>query len=64
MHLPLLKALVAVISASVLAIGVALASGGNAHHANSPATTTNASETDGLQSSGNSPRGTSSPSRR
>ena len=52
MHLPLLlKALVAVISASVLAIGVALASGGNAHHANSPATTTNARtlETDGLQ---------------
>lgn len=51
MHLPLLKALIAVISASVLAIGVALASGGNTHHAHSPTTTMNARtlETDGLQ---------------
>jgi site-specific recombinase XerC len=51
MHLPLLKALIAVISASVLAIGVALASAGNAHHAYRGATTTKARtlETDGLQ---------------
>lgn len=51
MHLPLLKALIAVISASVLAIGVALASAGNAHHAHTAAATTTAGtlETDGLQ---------------
>ena len=51
MHLPLLKALIAVISASVLAIGVAVASAGNAHHAYRAAATTKARtlETDGLQ---------------
>jgi hypothetical protein len=51
MHLPLLKALIAVISASVLAIGVALASAGNANHAPRAAATTKARtlETDGLQ---------------
>jgi hypothetical protein len=51
MHLPLLKALIAVISASVLAIGVALASAGNAHHAHRPAATTKARtlKTDGLK---------------
>lgn len=51
MHLPLLKALVAVISASVLAFGVALGSAGNVHHAHRAAATTKATtlETDGLQ---------------
>jgi hypothetical protein len=51
MHLLLLKALVAVISTSVLAIGVALVSVGNTHHAHRPAATTKARalETDGLQ---------------
>ncbi len=51
MHLPVLKALIAVISTSVLAVGVALASAGSAHHAHSAAATTKAStlETDGLQ---------------
>ncbi len=51
MHLPILKALIAVISASVLAVGVALTSAGNANHAQRAAATTNARtlETDGLQ---------------
>jgi hypothetical protein len=51
MHLPLLKALIAVISASVLAIGFALTSAGNANHAHRPAATTKARtlETDGLR---------------
>lgn len=63
MHLPLLKALIAVISASVLAIGVALASAGSAHHAHSPATTTNARtlETDSLQFLGQLAAGTVKP---
>jgi DNA-binding FrmR family transcriptional regulator len=51
MHLPLLKALIAVIAASVLALGVASASAGGAHHAHHAATMTNARtlEADGLQ---------------
>lgn len=51
MHFPILKALIAIISASVLAIGVALASAGTANHAHRAAATTKAStlETDGLQ---------------
>lgn len=51
MHLPIIKALIAVISASVLAIGVALASAGNGHHAHRAAATAKAGplETDGLQ---------------
>ncbi len=51
MHLPLLKALIAVISASALAIGVALASAGNANHAQRAAAPPKARtlETDGLQ---------------
>jgi hypothetical protein len=51
MHLPLLKALIAVISASVLAVGVGLASAGNAHHAHRAAATTKTRtlEADGLQ---------------
>jgi hypothetical protein len=51
MHLPLLKALIAVISASVLAIGVALASAGNTQHAHRATATNKARtlETDGLQ---------------
>jgi hypothetical protein len=52
MHLPLLKALVAVISASVLAVGVALApAGGGAHHPHRSGTAsqTTSLEADGLQ---------------
>jgi hypothetical protein len=52
MHLPLLKALVAVISASVLAIGVALApAAGGAHHPHRSGTATQETslEADGLQ---------------
>ena len=52
MHLPLLKALVAVISASVLAIGAALAPpAGGAHHPHGSGTAsqTTSLEADGLQ---------------
>ncbi|MGZ6562785.1 MAG: hypothetical protein ACXVH3_24515 [Solirubrobacteraceae bacterium] len=51
MHLALLKALIAVISTSVIAVGVALAPAGNAHHANGLPATSQASklQTDGLQ---------------
>jgi hypothetical protein len=49
MHLAFLKALVAVISAAVIAVGVALAPGGTAHHANGSPATSQASklQTDG-----------------
>jgi hypothetical protein len=63
MHLPLLKALIAVTSASVLAIGVALASAGGAHHTHRAAATTKAHalETDGLQFLGQLPGGNVTP---
>ncbi|HET7048198.1 MAG TPA: hypothetical protein VFI54_08030 [Solirubrobacteraceae bacterium] len=51
MHLALLKGLVAVISASVIAVGVALTPAGNADHADGSPATSRASklQTDGLQ---------------
>lgn len=51
MHLPLLKAIVAVVSASVLAVGDALAPPGNTHHPHGSVATSHGStlETDGLQ---------------
>lgn len=51
MHLPLLKALVAVVSATVLAIGVALAPAAGAHRPRSPrpADQTTSLEADGLR---------------
>jgi hypothetical protein len=63
MHLPLLKALVVVISASVVAIGAALApTAHNPQHADGSAATTRTRtfESDGLEFPGNSPRETSS----
>jgi hypothetical protein len=51
MHLPVIKALVVVISASALAVGVALAPGSGGHHPRGSLTASQASslEADGLQ---------------